>query len=269
MSHAAPASVANDSPYVVRADEQGVTTLRLNRPAQFNPLSKAMIAALQAELDSIAKDISVRVVVLAAEGRAFSGGHDLKEMRANASREFLDALFADCAKLMTSIISLPQPVIARVQGIATAAGCQLVASCDLAVSADTAKFAVSGINVGLFCSTPAVALSRNLGRKQAMEMLLTGEMIDAQTAHTRGLLNRVVPADQLDTEIAKLTSAMCKKPAASLALGKQMFYRQLEMGFQAAYQYAGEVMCSNALSDDALEGMDAFIEKRPPSWAGH
>ena len=260
------ASSQLDTPYVLRADSDGVCTLTLNRGERFNPLSEEMMAALQAEIEEIAADTSVRVVVLASHGKAFCAGHDLKQMRASPSASYYKKLFAQCSKLMLAIQQMPQPVIARVQGIATAAGCQLVAMCDLAVAASDARFAVSGVNYGLFCSTPSVGLSRNVPRKQAMEMLLTGEFIDAQAALARGLVNRVVPQEQLDAEIAKLTASILAKPAVAIAMGKQMFYRQAEMGIEAAYQLAGETMACNMMDEAALEGVQAFIEKREPSW---
>jgi len=253
---------------LLRHDADGVATLTLNRPAQFNALSEALLADLLAALTAIGADESVRVVVIAGAGRAFCAGHDLKEMRANHDKAYMQQLFRGCARVMTTIAALPQPVIARVHGIATAAGCQLVAACDLAVAADVAKFAVSGINVGLFCSTPAVALSRNMGRKQAMEMLLTGEFIDALEAQRRGLVNRVVPADALDAEVARLTDSIRGKSALALRLGKQLFYRQLETGVEAAYQLAAETMACNMMSEDAAAGIDAFMEKRKPEWRG-
>lgn len=254
---------------VLRADRaDGLSTLTLNRPAQFNSLSQAMLTALQAELDAIAADPAVRVVVVAGAGKAFCAGHDLKEMRANHDKAFMQALFRQCARLMLTITRMPQPVIARVHGIATAAGCQLVSMCDLAVAAEAAKFAVSGINVGLFCSTPAVGLARNLGRKAALEMLLTGEFIDAQEARQRGLINRVVPGDALDAEIERLAGAILAKSAVAVRMGKGMFYRQLEMGLEEAYDYAGEVMACNMMSEDAGEGIDAFMQKRPPNYSG-
>jgi enoyl-CoA hydratase/carnithine racemase len=250
--------------YVSRTDADGIATLALNRPKQFNALSEAMIAALQAEIDRLAKDDSIRVVVIAGEGKAFCAGHDLKEMRQNYSKDFQSALFARCAKLMTSLLALPQPVIARVHGIATAAGCQLVSMCDLAIAADSARFAVSGINVGLFCSSPSVGLSRNVSRKQAFEMLVTGDFISAAEAVSRGLINRAVPAEALDEEIARLAKQIAAKPRGAIAAGKRLFYRQLEMGIEAAYQIAGETMACNMMEADTAEGVDAFIEKRPP-----
>lgn len=253
---------------LLRSDEGGVTTLTLNRPGQFNSLSEELLTELQSALDAIAADPAVRAVVIAGAGKAFCAGHDLKQMRANHSKAYMQALFKQCGKVMTTIARLPQPVIARVHGIATAAGCQLVAQCDLAVAVDSARFAVSGINVGLFCSTPAVPLSRNLGRKQALEMLLTGDFISAEEARQRGLVNRVVAADQLDAEIRKLTDSICGKSAVAIATGKGMFYRQLEMGLDEAYGFAAETMACNMMSEDAAEGIDAFMAKRPPTWKG-
>ncbi len=244
----------------------GVATLTLNRPQQFNALSQEMMAALQTEFEALADDASVRVVVIGAQGKAFCPGHDLKQMKANPSLEYYQSLFAQCTKLMMTIQRLPVPVIARVHGIATAAGCQLVAMCDLAVASADARFAVSGINVGLFCSTPGVALSRNVGRKQAFEMLVTGDFIDATSARDRGLINRVVPADQLDAEIEKLVGSILSKPSSALAMGKELFYRQLETGIEAAYQLASQTMACNMIDDSAQEGVQAFMEKRAPRW---
>jgi len=249
-----------------RAD--GLTTLTLNRPNQFNSLSGDMLSALQSALDAIASDPKVRVVVIAGAGKAFCAGHDLKEMRANHNKGFMQALFKQCGKVMMTITQMPQPVIARIHGIATAAGCQLVSMCDLAVAADVARFATSGINVGLFCATPGVGLSRNLGRKQALEMLLTGDFIDAQAAMRQGLINRVVPLDMLDSEVDQLAGAIIAKSSLAIGMGKQMFYKQLEMGLDAAYQYAAEVMACNMMAEDAAEGIDAFIGKRKAEWKG-
>ena len=257
-----------DEPLLLRTQAAGVVTLTLNRSAQFNALSEALLAALQAALEKVGADDTARVVVIAGAGKAFCAGHDLKEMRANHQRDYMRQLFRQCGKVMTTIAALPQPVIARVHGIATAAGCQLVAACDLAVAADVAKFAVSGINVGLFCSTPAVALSRNMGRKQALEMLLTGEFIDAMDAQRRGLVNRVVPIDALDAEVGRLAGSICEKSALAIRLGKELFYRQLEMGVDAAYQLASETMACNMMSEDAAGGIDAFMAKRKPEWRG-
>ncbi|HHV48491.1 MAG TPA: enoyl-CoA hydratase [Rhodocyclaceae bacterium] len=259
----------NDDPLLLRDDRaDGLTTLTLNRPGQFNSLSEALLSALQKELDAIAADETVRVVVLAGAGKAFCAGHDLKEMRANHSKTYMQGLFKQCAEVMLTLTRMPQPVIARVHGIATAAGCQLVSMCDLAVAADVAKFAVSGINVGLFCSTPAVGLARNLGRKAALEMLLTGDFIDAMEARAKGLVNRVVPADALDAEIEALAGSILAKSAVAIRMGKGMFYQQLEMGLADAYAYAGEVMACNMMSEDAGEGIDAFMQKRKPNYKG-
>jgi len=247
-------------------DERGVATLTLNRPQQFNALSQEMMAALQTEFEAMEDDASVRVVVIGAQGKAFCPGHDLKQMKANPSLEYYQSLFAQCTKLMMTIQRLHAPVIARVHGIATAAGCQLVAMCDLAVASAEARFAVSGINVGLFCSTPGVALSRNVGRKHAFEMLVTGDFIDAATARERGLINRVVAADQLDSEVEKVIASILSKPGSAVAMGKDLFYRQLETGIEAAYQLAGQTMACNMIDDSAQEGVQAFVEKRKPKW---
>lgn len=247
-------------------DARGVATLTLNRPQQFNALSQEMMTALQSEFDALGRDESVRVVIIGAQGKAFCPGHDLKQMKANPTIEYYRQLFAQCTQLMMTIQRFRAPVIARVHGIATAAGCQLVAMCDLAVATSDAKFAVSGINVGLFCATPGVALSRNVGRKAAFEMLVTGDFIDATTARERGLVNRVVPSDQLDTEIEKLVTSILSKPASALALGKDLFYRQLESGIEAAYQLAGQTMACNMIDASAQEGVQAFMEKRAPNW---
>jgi len=258
-----------EDPLVVRSDRaDGLTTLTLNRPGQFNSLSQDMLTALQFELDAIAAREAVRVVVIAGAGKAFCAGHDLKEMRSNHDKGFMQALFRQCGELMLTLTRMPQPVIARVHGIATAAGCQLVSMCDLAVAADVAKFAVSGINVGLFCSTPAVGLARNLGRKAALEMLLTGDFIDAMEAKTKGLVNRVVPADALDAEVERLTQSILAKSAVAVRIGKGMYYKQLEMGLTEAYDYASQVMARNMMSEDAGEGIDAFMQKRKPEYKG-
>lgn len=249
-------------------DAPGVVRLTLDRPDAYNALSEALLDALADALARVAADESARVVVLAGAGKAFCAGHDLREMRAEPSHAYYRRLFDRCTRVMLGIQKMPQPVIARVQGIATAAGCQLVAMCDLAVAADDARFAVSGVNLGLFCATPGVALSRNLSRKAALEMLLTGDMIDAAEARARGLVNRVVPAARLDDEVARLAASICAKPRAAVAIGKGLFYRQLEMGVEAAYQLAGQTMACNMMEDSALEGVQAFIEKRPPAWGG-
>jgi enoyl-CoA hydratase/carnithine racemase len=266
MSATAAALQPSEEPLLLRQDAGGIATLTLNRPKQFNALSEALLAQLQTTLAAIAADESVRIVVIAAAGSAFCAGHDLKQMRANPSKAYYDKLFAQCSDVMMKVLHLPQPVIARVHGIATAAGCQLVAQCDLAVASDDARFAVSGINVGLFCSTPSVSLGRNVSRKEAMEMLLTGDFIDAMTARQRGLVNRVVPADRLDAEVKALADAIIKKSAVAVATGKKMFYKQIEMGMAAAYEYAAEVMACNMMAEDVGEGIDAFMQKRPAQW---
>jgi enoyl-CoA hydratase/carnithine racemase len=265
----AVADLQDDQPLVTRSLDQGVLTLRLNRGERFNPLSSAMIAALDTELESAADDASIRVVVLAATGRGFSAGHDLKEMRAHAhDTTWQRELFGACSRMMMRLTKLPQPVIARVHGIATAAGCQLVSMCDLAVAADTATFALPGVNIGVFCSTPAVGVVRNVGRKRAMEMLLTGDLIDAQTALTWGLVNRVVPADALDATVAHFVDAIKARSAAAIRLGKQAFYAQIEQPIEPAYATTSQVMACNLLLDDAAEGIDAFLGKRAAQWRG-
>ena len=247
-------------------DARGVVTLTLNRPRAFNALSEAMLAALQDELDRVARDESARVVVLAAAGKAFCAGHDLKEMRAHPALEYYQRLFDQCTRMMLTVRRLPVPVIARVHGMATAAGCQLVAQCDLAVASSAASFAVSGVNFGLFCSTPSVPLSRNVPLKEAFEMLVTGEFIDAREAKERGLVNRVADPELLDTELNKLIERVVAKPRVAIAMGKELFYRQSELGIEAAYNEAGRTMACNMMDDAALEGVQAFIEKRAPRW---
>lgn len=254
-------------PLLLRStDARGVVSLTLNRPDAFNALSEALLAALAAELAALAQDDSVRVVVLAAAGKAFCAGHDLREMRAVPSDAYYRQLFGQCGEVMLAIQRLPVPVIARVHGVATAAGCQLVAMCDLAVAARNARFAVSGVNLGLFCSTPAVALSRNVGRKAAFEMLVTGEFISADEAQQKGLINRVAEPAELDAAVAKLVDSIVAKPRAAVALGKDLFYRQLEQGIAAAYDSATCTMACNMMESSALEGVQAFIEKRSPNW---
>jgi enoyl-CoA hydratase/carnithine racemase len=255
-----------DQPVLLREDSDGITTLTLNRPAQYNALSGEMLAELQIALDDIRQDGPVRVVIIAANGKAFCPGHDLKELRSSEQREFHQTLFDQCGKVMLTINQMQQPVIARVNGIATAAGCQLVANCDLAVASEDARFAVSGINLGLFCSTPAVPLSRNMGRKQALHMLLTGEFISAQSAQQYGLINEVVPAVELEQATITLARKIVARPAQAITLGKEMFYRQLPMDLSDAYAYASERMTCNMDSHDAREGIDAFIQKRKPEW---
>ena len=265
---AAAAPELADKPVLLTRMTPPVATLTLNRPRRYNALSADLLSALQEALDNIAADDTVRVVVMAARGKAFCAGHDLKEMRSSEDRAYHQALFERCAKVMQTIQHLPQPVLASVQGLATAAGCQLVAQCDLAVAADTARFAVSGINVGLFCSTPAVPLSRNMQRKQALQMLLTGDFIDAGTAQRFGLVNEVVPAPELDATVAALAQKIANKSPLAITLGKRMFYQQVGMDLSAAYDFAGERMTCNMDSADAREGIDAFIEKRRPVWKG-
>lgn len=254
-------------PLHIAQDARGVVTLTLNRPNAFNALSEALLTALQSAIDTLAQDKTVRVVVLAAEGRAFCAGHDLKEMRAAPSLTYYQTLFAQCSRMMQSLQALPVPVIARVQGIATAAGCQLVGMCDLAVAAEEARFATSGVNYGLFCATPSVALSRNVSRKAAFEMLVTGDFISARQAQEQGLINRAVPADQLDAEIERLVASILAKPRVALEMGKGLFYRQIEAGMDAAYLDALNTMACNMMDADALEGVQAFIDKRPPQFS--
>lgn len=251
---------------LLRRDEAGVALLTLNRPRQFNALSGALLAALHDALDAIARDETVRVVVITGSGAAFCAGHDLKEMKGLAGQDEVAALFATCSAMMQKLIALPQPVIAAVNGLATAAGCQLVAQCDLAVAADNARFAASGINLGLFCSTPAVALTRNLSRKRAAEMLFTGDFIDAETALDWGLVNRVSPADRLMETAGALANSLKAKPRDALALGKALFYRQLESGIAHAYEDASRTIAGNMANPAAVEGIDAFLQKRPPNW---
>lgn len=259
---AAPAAEA----ILTRADADGVATLTLNRPRQYNALSGALLAALHASLDAIAGDASVRVVVITGAGPAFCAGHDLKEMRALASQPEVEALFASCSAMMQKLVRLPQPVIAAVNGLATAAGCQLVAQCDLAVASEDARFATSGINLGLFCATPAVPLSRNIAPKRAAEMLFTGDFIDAATALDWGLVNRLSPAGRLRETTRELANNLLAKPRESLASGKALFYRQLEAGLREAYEDASRTIACSMVGEDAREGVDAFLQKRPPHW---
>jgi enoyl-CoA hydratase/carnithine racemase len=259
--------LTTEDPLLLRdTDARGVIRLTLNRPQAFNSLSEAMIDALQTEFDRIVDDRTARCVVIAGAGRAFCAGHDLKEMRACPSLDYYQRLFERCGRMMLAIQRAPVPVIARVHGIATAAGCQLVAMCDLAVAAADARFAVSGINVGLFCSTPGVALSRNLSRKAAFEMLVTGGFVSADEARAKGLVNRVVAPERLDDEVEALVAQIVAKPRAAVALGKGLFYRQLEVGIEAAYAEAAQTMACNMMDECALEGVQAFIDKRAPRW---
>ncbi len=253
-------------PILRRRDADGIAWLTLNRPQARNALSVALMGAFQDAIDAIARDASVKVVVIEGAGPAFCAGHDLREMRANPGRQHYEALFQQCSRLMTSIVKLPKPVIARVHGIAAAAGCQLVATCDLAVAASDARFAVNGINVGLFCSTPMVALSRAVGRKPALEMLLTGDLVDAEHARAIGLVNRVVAPEQLDEAVTALARHIAGKLGLAVAIGKEAFYRQAELGLEAAYAYTGEVMTRNMMTRETEAGIDAFLEKRPPPW---
>jgi enoyl-CoA hydratase/carnithine racemase len=255
-------------PLLLRERRGSVAWLTLNRPAARNALSRGLMTALESALDDAATDPAVKIVVIAGAGPAFCAGHDLREIRAEPGRASYEALFTQCARLMTRIVRLPKPVIARVHGIATAAGCQLVASADLAIAADTARFATPGVNIGLFCSTPMVALSRAIGRKPALEMLLTGDPIDAARARELGLINRVVPEAGLDEAVTSLANQIAGKSPLTLAIGKEAFYRQTDMDLDAAYAYAAEIMTRNMLARDAEEGIDAFLAKRPPVWTG-
>ncbi|MBV8577000.1 MAG: enoyl-CoA hydratase [Acetobacteraceae bacterium] len=264
MPDTQPASEA----VLLRRDQDQVAWLTLNRPEARNALSVGLMTALEEALDAIGRDASVRVVVIGGAGPAFCAGHDLREIRTNPGRQSYEALFAQCSRLMTKMVRLPKPVIARVHGIATAAGCQLVASCDLAIAAESARFATPGVNIGLFCSTPMVALSRAVGRKAAMEMLLTGDPISAARAQALGLVSRVVPETELDSAVTALAGQIAGKSALTLAIGKEAFYRQAEMTLDEAYNYASEVMTRNMLARDAEEGIDAFLAKRAPVWTG-
>ena len=266
MQAHAPTGISAQNTALVRSAAGSVATLTLNRPQQYNALSLALIQELQTAFDAIARDPAVRVVVLAGAGKAFCAGHDLKELRAHTDPRFAREVFERCARLMIDLTRLPQPVIARVHGVAYAAGCQLVAQCDLAVASTEARFATSGVNFGLFCNTPGVGLARNVSRKQAMEMLLTGDPIDAQTALARGLVNRVVPPEALDAEIATLTRSILDKTPVAVAAGKRAFYEQIELGLEEAYALATEAMLCNLNTEDATEGIDAFSQKRQPKW---
>ncbi len=263
------AESSSQSPLVVKTQHDGVCSLLLNRGERYNPLSMGMTAALQVEMDAVAKDPTVRVVVLAGAGKGFCAGHDLKEMLAHAGdTAWQRKLFDDCSRLMLTLTRLPQPVIARVQGVATAAGCQLVASCDLAVAAEAATFALPGVNIGVFCSTPAVAVARNISRKRTMEMLLTGQMIDAQTALAWGLVNRVVASELLDTAVGHFAEIILARSSAVISLGKQTLYRTIDQAPEIAYEQASESMVCNLSMEDAAEGIQAFLGKRQPVWRG-
>jgi len=262
----APSKTEVEAPYVLRSDADGIATLTLNRGDRLNPLSSAMLAALQTELDRVGADASIRAVIIAGAGKHFCAGHDLREMRAHPDKGWQSALFEQCSRAMLSLIRLPQPVIARVQGVAVAAGCQLVSMCDLAVAADVARFALPGITSGIFCTTPGVGVARNLARKHALEMLFTGDQIDAATAERWGLVNRVVPLPELDQAVAALARRVAAHSPAVVKLGKQFFYEQVEKGIADAYALASEGMACNMMLEDAAEGIDAFIAKRPPDW---
>ena len=261
-------STTPNEPVLLRRDESWVAILTLNRPHSLNALSGELIDALQAEFDRLAQDKEIRCVIIEAKGRAFSTGHDLREVASSRDYGFHHDLLTRCSAMMLSIRRLPQPVIAKVQAVATAAGCQLVAACDLAVASEEARFATSGINVGLFCSTPAVALTRNMSRKQSFEMLMTGDFITAAEAASRGLVNEAVPGDALDAAVASLAGRIIAKSPLAVRTGKAMFYRQIEQGVAAAYDYAGEIMAENMMAADAAEGIDAFTGKRAPRWTG-
>jgi enoyl-CoA hydratase/carnithine racemase len=258
--------ISAPEPVLLRSDAEGVAGLTLNRPEQYNALSRELLAALQAELDLIKDDPAVRVVVITGQGRAFCAGHDMKEIAHERERETLTALFSQCSQVMLSLTRLPQPVIALVDGLAAAAGCQLVAACDLALATSNARFATSGVKYGLFCSTPMVALSRNLPRKPAMEMLLTGDFIEAEDAFRLGLVNKVVPPERLEEAFDGMVSRLLDKPREVLALGKRAYYRQLEMGLEEAYAFTTGVIVDNALGRDFEAGLAAFLEKRAPEW---
>jgi len=256
----------DQQPVLLREDRDGIATLTLNRPQTMNLLTGEMLDALQAAFESLQDDSRVRVIVLAGAGKAFCAGHDLKEIRALREQPKISELFAQCSKMMMTISWLPQPVIARVHGVAAAAGAQLVAQCDLAVASEAAKFVTSGVTWGFFCSTPGVPIGRNLQRKHALEMLLTGEPVDARRALEWGLVNRVVSPESLDTEVLKLAQVLAAKPPATLAAGKRAFYQQMDMQVGRAYDLASEVISASFAHDEGKEGMSAFIEKRPPSW---
>jgi enoyl-CoA hydratase/carnithine racemase len=256
------------APYVLREDRDGIATLTMNRGERMNPLSSEMLAALQTELDRLAADRDVKVAVLAGAGKHFCAGHDLREMRAHPDKGWQRALFDQCSEMMLSLTRLPQPVLARVQGVAVAAGCQLVSMCDLAVASDVAQFALPGVKSGIFCTTPGVGIVRNLSRKHALEMLFTGDLIDAKTALDWGLVNRVVPLAELDAEVAKLAGRVAAHSGAVVAMGKRFFYEQVEQGLADAYTLASEGMACNMMLEDAGEGIDAFLEKRKPGWRG-
>ena len=261
------APIANE-PVLLRNDNDGIATLTLNRGDKFNALSLELINAVQKELDAIARDINVRVVVIAAAGKAFCAGHDLAEMRADPSLEAMKELFQKCSRMMVTMTQLPQPIIAKVHGVATAAGCQLVASCDLAIAAESAKFGTPGVTNGLFCSTPAVAVSRAVSRKHAMEMLLLGKLFSPEDALRFGLINRIVPVQKLDSTVLEYAESIASRSTLTMSMGKGAFYRQLDMELEDAYTYTSDVMARNMMERDAKEGIDAFLQKRQPTWTG-
>lgn len=264
----APARTEVAAPYVLRSDSDGIATLTLNRGDRLNPLSSEMLAALQAELDRVAADSSAKVVILTGAGKHFCAGHDLREMRAHPDKAWQQGLFEQCSRVMLQLTRIPQPVIARVQGVAVAAGCQLVSMCDLAVASEVAQFALPGIKSGIFCTTPGVGVGRNVSRKHALELLFTGDPIDARTAEKWGLVNRVVPLAELDAAVGKLARKIAAHSQAVVRLGKERFYRQVEMSLADAYAFASDGMTCNMMLEDAAEGIDAFLGKRPASWRG-
>ena len=257
-----------DEQVLLRDDAEGICTLTLNRPDKRNPLSTQMLSALQNTLDDIADDKTVKVVILAAKGPVFCSGHDLKEMRANTNYNFIHELFLQCSRMMVTMTQLPQPIIAKVHGVATAAGCQLVASCDLAIAAESAKFGTPGVTNGLFCSTPAVAVSRAVSRKHAMEMLLLGKLFSPEDALRFGLINRIVPVQKLDSTVLEYAESIASRSTLTMSMGKAAFYRQLDMELEDAYTYTCDVMARNMMERDAQEGIDAFLQKRHPKWIG-
>mgnify|MGYP001199168681 FL=1 len=257
-----------DEQVLLRNDAEGICTLTLNRPDKRNPLSTQMLSALQNTLDDIADDKTVKVVILAAKGPVFCAGHDLKEMRANTNYNFIHELFLQCSRMMLTMTQLPQPIIAKVHGVATAAGCQLVASCDLAIAAESAKFGTPGVTNGLFCSTPAVAVSRAVSSKHAMEMLLLGELFSPEDALRFGLINRIVPVQKLDSTVLEYAESIASRSTLTMSMGKVAFYRQLDMELEDAYTYTSDVMARNMMERDAQEGIDAFLQKRHPKWTG-
>lgn len=263
-----PDNQSTSDALIIRKDEHGISHLTINRPQAYNALSIACMEALIREFEILATDSSVKVIILAGSGKGFCAGHDLKEMRSNSDRAFQEKIFNTCSSLMLSITRSPKPVIAKVHGVATAAGCQLVASCDLAVAEENARFATPGVNLGLFCSTPMVALSRNVSRKHAMEMLLLGDLISAQRAYEMGLVNQVVPFEQLDQATHDLAAKIASKSLLALKIGKKAFYEQIGKDLNEAYQYCSQVMVENMMAQDAKEGIDAFLEKRTPVWCG-